>query len=61
MDASLGDALDASVGAMPELARFLSLLYDNAGLIMATIVMALLLIVVLAEVFAPEHRSTAVD
>ena len=57
----MGDALDASVEAVPELARYLGLLFDNVGFIMAMIVVALLVVVVLAEIFVPEHRSATVD
>jgi hypothetical protein len=61
MDTSMGDALEASAEAMPELARYLGLLFDNVGLIMAIIVVALLAVVVLAEIFAPEQRSAGVE
>ena len=57
MDGGLGEALGTSVGPVPELAAVVQFLADNAGLIVLVISTALLMIMVLTEVFLARRRE----
>ena len=56
---SMGDALEGSAAAVPEIAALVQFLSQHAALALTLILGALLVIVVLAEVFDPERRRAA--
>ena len=54
---SMGDALEGSAAAVPEIAVVVQLLSDHAATALMAVLVALLLIVILAEIFNPDRRS----
>jgi hypothetical protein len=54
---SMGDALEGSAAAIPEVAAIVQLLSDHAATALMAVLVALLLIVVLAEIFNPERHA----
>ena len=58
---SMGDALEGSAGAVPDVAALVQLLSEHATLALTVVLVALLLIVVLAEIYNPERRAAATD